>query len=33
MDPSICQMMGAMFVEMAPAIEQQIYTLARQLGN
>ena len=33
MDPSICQMMLGMFREMAPQIEQQVYVLARQLGN
>lgn len=33
MDPSICQMMLGMIRDMAPQIEQQIYVLARQLGN
>ena len=33
MDPSICQMMRSMFLEMAPILEQQIYTFARQFGN
>lgn len=33
MDPYPCQMMQAMLNDMAPEIEQQIYLLARQMGN
>ena len=33
MDPSICEMMLGMLREMAPQIEQQVYVLARRLGN
>lgn len=33
MDPSSCQIMLGVFREMTPQIEQQIYFLARQLGN
>lgn len=33
MDPSLCQMVLAMLNDMTPQIEQQIYAMARQMGN
>ncbi len=33
MDPGMCQMMQSMMIQMEPSLEQQLYTLARQLGN
>lgn len=33
MAPAICEMMFNMFNEISPQIEQQVYVLARQLGN
>ena len=33
MDPAACRMMQSMFIEMAPILEQQIYTFARKSGD
>lgn len=33
MEPDMCQMMQSMWLEMSPVLEQQIYTLAIQLGS
>ena len=33
MNPGACRMMQAMFLEMEPMLEEQIYNYARQLGN
>jgi hypothetical protein len=33
MDAGMCQMMQNMMIQMEPSVEQQIYTLSRQLGN